>query len=73
MHLFDSNCTITKYVTLEQILEEFFHIRLEFHEKRKLVLLDNLEMKLLKLENKFRFYVCGCKRREHYSQQQKNS
>ncbi|KAL5543375.1 hypothetical protein UlMin_007159 [Ulmus minor] len=57
MHLFDSNGIIKKYDTPEQILEEFFHIRLEFYEKRKKVLLDNLEMDLLKLENKVRFIL----------------
>ncbi|KDO83471.1 hypothetical protein CISIN_1g0004591mg, partial [Citrus sinensis] len=35
MHLFDSKGVIKKYDTPEQILEEFFHIRLEFYEKRK--------------------------------------
>ncbi|RVW87704.1 DNA topoisomerase 2 [Vitis vinifera] len=57
MHLFDSNGTIKKYETPEQILEEFFHLRLEFYEKRKRVLLDNLELELLKLENKVRFIL----------------
>ncbi|OAY66581.1 DNA topoisomerase 2 [Ananas comosus] len=57
MHLFDSNGVIKKYDTPEQILEDFFHLRLEFYEKRKKVLLDNLEMDLLKLDNKVRFIL----------------
>ncbi|CAB4268140.1 unnamed protein product [Prunus armeniaca] len=57
MHLFDPKGVIKKYDTPEQILEEFFHLRLEFYEKRKKVLLDNLEMELLKLENKVRFIL----------------
>ncbi|KAH7527866.1 hypothetical protein FEM48_Zijuj05G0012000 [Ziziphus jujuba var. spinosa] len=57
MHLFDAKGVIKKYDTPEQILEEFFHLRLEFYEKRKQVLLDNLEMELLKLENKVRFIL----------------
>ncbi|PON46642.1 DNA topoisomerase II-type [Trema orientale] len=57
MHLFDANGVIKKYDTPEQILEEFFHLRLEFYEKRKKVLLDNLELDLLKLENKVRFIL----------------
>lgn len=57
MHLFDSKGVIKKYDTPEQILEEFFHIRLEFYEKRKKVQLENLELELLKLENKVRFIL----------------
>ncbi|KAF5752648.1 DNA topoisomerase 2-like isoform X1 [Tripterygium wilfordii] len=57
MHLFDSNGVIKKYDTPEQILEEFFPLRLEFYEKRKKILLDNLEMELLKLENRVRFIL----------------
>ncbi|XP_038982287.1 DNA topoisomerase 2 [Phoenix dactylifera] len=57
MHLFDSEGVIKKYDTPEQILEDFFHLRLEFYAKRKKVLLDNLEMDLLKLDNKVRFIL----------------
>nr|GMC86459.1 DNA topoisomerase 2-like [Ipomoea batatas] len=57
MHLFDSRGVIKKYDTPEQILEEFFKIRLEFYEKRKRVLLENLETELLKLDNKVRFIL----------------
>ncbi|GJX51727.1 DNA topoisomerase 2-like protein, partial [Tanacetum coccineum] len=35
MHLFDANGVIKKYDTPEQILEDFFHLRLDFYEKRK--------------------------------------
>ncbi|XP_022982562.1 DNA topoisomerase 2 isoform X1 [Cucurbita maxima] len=57
MHLFDANGVIKKYDTPEQILEEFFPLRLEFFEKRKRNLLENLETELLKLENKVRFIL----------------
>ncbi|OVA09460.1 DNA topoisomerase II [Macleaya cordata] len=57
MHLFDSKGVIKKYDNPEQILEEFFHVRLELYEKRKKVLLDNLELELLKLDNKVRFIL----------------
>ncbi|CAK9140400.1 unnamed protein product [Ilex paraguariensis] len=57
MHLFDSEGVIKKFDTPEQILDEFFHIRLEFYEERKKVLQDNLEMELLKLDNKVRFIL----------------
>ncbi|XWS74969.1 hypothetical protein CRYUN_Cryun01aG0044300 [Craigia yunnanensis] len=57
MHLFDSRGIIKKYDTPEEILEEFFHLRFEFYEKRKKFLLYNLEMELLKMENKVRFIL----------------
>ncbi|XP_057870528.2 DNA topoisomerase 2 [Cryptomeria japonica] len=57
MHLFDANGAIQKYETPEQILECFYHIRLEFYVKRKRVLLDNLQIELLKLDNKVRFIL----------------
>ncbi|URE07085.1 hypothetical protein MUK42_20585 [Musa troglodytarum] len=57
MHLFDPNGVIKKYDNSEQILEEFFHLRYEFYEKRKKALLDNLELQLLKLDNKVRFIL----------------
>ncbi|XP_022152632.1 DNA topoisomerase 2 isoform X2 [Momordica charantia] len=57
MHLFDSNGVIKKYDTPEQILEEFFPLRLEYYEKRKMNLLENLERELLQLENKVRFIL----------------
>ncbi|XP_073285631.1 DNA topoisomerase 2-like [Primulina huaijiensis] len=55
MHLFDSSGLIKKYDTPEQILEEFFDIRLDFYDKRKKALMANLENDLLKCENKYRF------------------
>eukprot|EP01018_Ginkgo_biloba_P032588 Gb_11673 [translate_table: standard] len=57
MHLFDPKGVIQKYETPEQILEAFFHIRLEFYIKRKKVQLDNLQLDLLKLDNKVRFIL----------------
>ncbi|EFH59729.1 hypothetical protein ARALYDRAFT_898932 [Arabidopsis lyrata subsp. lyrata] len=57
MHLFDRKGVIKKYATPEQILEEFFELRLEYYEKRKETMLKNLEIELLKLENKVRFIL----------------
>ncbi|XP_058080645.1 DNA topoisomerase 2-like [Magnolia sinica] len=54
---FDARGVIKKYDSPEKILEEFFHLRLEFYVKRKKVMLDNLEIKLLRLFNKVRFII----------------
>ncbi|CAN6253652.1 unnamed protein product [Urochloa humidicola] len=58
MHLFDSDGKIRKYDTPEQILEEFYKLRLQFYIKRKQVLLENKKLDLKKLENKVRFILC---------------
>ncbi|XP_059629465.1 DNA topoisomerase 2-like isoform X2 [Cornus florida] len=55
MCLFNREGMIKKYDTPIQILEEFIPIRLEFYEKRKKYVLCNLEMELLKLENKVKY------------------
>ncbi|GJU89399.1 DNA topoisomerase 2 [Tanacetum coccineum] len=55
MHLFDANGVIKKYDTPEQILEDLFHLRLDFYEKRRVTLLRQLGKASLLLENKVRF------------------
>ncbi|PPR98423.1 hypothetical protein GOBAR_AA22235 [Gossypium barbadense] len=57
MHLFDSRGMIKKYDTPEEILDEFYHLRLEFYEKRRKHMLDTLELELLKMDNKVRFIL----------------
>uniref|UniRef100_A0A7N0TUR6 DNA topoisomerase 2 n=1 Tax=Kalanchoe fedtschenkoi TaxID=63787 RepID=A0A7N0TUR6_KALFE len=57
MHLFDAKGVIKKYDNPEQILEDFYHLRLEFYENRKRVMLGNLESELLKLDNRVRFIL----------------
>ncbi|KAI9116615.1 hypothetical protein K1719_012273 [Acacia pycnantha] len=57
MHLFDAEGKIKKYDTPEQILEEFFPLRLEYYERRKKYKLGNLERLLLVLDNKVRFIL----------------
>ncbi|ESQ54348.1 hypothetical protein EUTSA_v10024219mg [Eutrema salsugineum] len=57
MHLFDEKSVIKKYATPEQILEEFFDLRLQYYEKRKKIMLENMELELLKIENKVKFIL----------------
>ncbi|TKY49610.1 DNA topoisomerase 2 [Spatholobus suberectus] len=57
MHLFDAEGKIKKYDNPEQILEEFFPLRLEYYERRKKHILNNLERLLLVLDNKVRFIL----------------
>ncbi|CAL5213936.1 unnamed protein product [Lathyrus oleraceus] len=57
MHLFDAEGKIKKFETPEQILEEFYPLRLEYYEKRKKYILANLQRLLLILDNKVRFIL----------------
>lgn len=52
---FDRHGKIKKYDSAEEILKEFYSIRLEFYNLRKEYLLKTLEEELRKLENKVRF------------------
>ncbi|KAI5070065.1 hypothetical protein GOP47_0014408 [Adiantum capillus-veneris] len=57
MHLFDAKGRIQKFNSPEQILEAFFNVRLELYVRRKEVQLRNLQLELLKVENKVRFVI----------------
>ncbi|MED6185751.1 DNA topoisomerase 2 [Stylosanthes scabra] len=57
MHLFDADGKIKKFDNPEQILEEFFPLRLEYYVRRKKYKLDTLERVLLILDNKVRFIL----------------
>lgn len=43
MHLFNEEGAIQKYSSVNQIIKEFFKIRMEFYEKRKKYMIDTLE------------------------------
>ena len=53
MVLFDPKGQIHRYETANDILVEFFQVRLQFYEKRKKYLVDKLSNELLKLSNKY--------------------
>jgi DNA topoisomerase-2 len=52
---FDPQGRIHKYATVLDIMEEFYHIRLRYYEKRKQYHLDELQRELDKLTNQARF------------------
>ena len=60
MHLFDTHGRIIKYNSPEEILEEFYNLRLSFYEKRKEHLLKILRKDRLTLSNKARFVEEVC-------------
>jgi DNA topoisomerase-2 len=60
MQLFNEQGRIIKYDTPEDILEEFYRVRLDFYEKRKAHLLEILRKERLMLSNKARFVEEVC-------------
>ncbi|KAJ5884702.1 DNA topoisomerase II eukaryotic-type [Penicillium taxi] len=52
---FDPEGRITKYATVDDILKEFFTVRLKYYEKRKQYQLSELQRVLEKLSNQARF------------------
>jgi DNA topoisomerase-2 len=57
MVLFDRNLKIRKYNQIEDILEEFYELRISYYERRKTYLLSNLKRDLEILDNKVRFIL----------------
>ena len=60
MHLFNAEGQIVKYPNPEDIMEEFFSIRLDFYVKRKAQLVEKLQSQQLMLSNKARFVEEVC-------------
>jgi DNA topoisomerase-2 len=60
MHLFDTEDSIIKYAEPEDILKEFFELRMEFYGKRKDLLLQKLRREQKMLSNKARFVEEVC-------------
>jgi len=61
MHLFDGEGRIKKYGSPEEILNEFYPLRLKYYEKRKQYLVDTLTKEWSKLDNKVRFILAVVK------------
>jgi DNA topoisomerase-2 len=55
MHLFNAKFKLQKYANVEEIIDEFYGVRLSTYEKRKKYLVDALESKLEKLSNRARY------------------
>eukprot|EP00095_Tigriopus_kingsejongensis_P003419 maker-scaffold1323_size47899-snap-gene-0.11 protein:Tk03419 transcript:maker-scaffold1323_size47899-snap-gene-0.11-mRNA-1 annotation:"hypothetical protein DAPPUDRAFT_329527" len=60
MVLFDAKGCLRKYENVLEIMREFFHLRLNFYEKRKNYLEGMLEAESLKLSNQARFILEKC-------------
>ena len=55
MHMFNSECKLHKYATVEEIIDDFYGVRMELYKKRKAYLVEAMEKKLVKLSNRARY------------------
>lgn len=55
MHMFDADRKLHKYNTIEEIIGDFYDVRLSMYRTRKDYLINLLENKLVKLSNKARY------------------
>jgi DNA topoisomerase-2 len=55
MNLFNAEDKLTKYDSIDAIIDDYFGIRLGYYNDRKMNLIENLERELLILSNKVRY------------------
>ena len=55
MHMFNNDCKLRKYASVEEIIEDFYDVRLAMYSKRKKYLIQDLQNKLIKLSNRARY------------------
>ena len=55
MHLFDDKDKLKKYTSIEQIMDDYFTVRLALYQKRKDYLMSELEKEVLLLNSKMKF------------------
>jgi DNA topoisomerase-2 len=55
MHMFDAERKLHKYESINEIIDDFYKVRIDVYGKRKAYLIDILEKKLVKLSNKARY------------------
>jgi len=55
MNMFDANEKLKKYNTPEEIVDDYYPVRMEYYQKRKTYLLDALRKELLVLSNRARY------------------
>ena len=63
MHLFDKNGIIKKYSSPDEILKEFYSLRLEYYDKRKTHKLKLMESELEFINNKIKFILAVIKKK----------
>ena len=57
MHMFNHEFKLHKYASVEEIIDDFYHIRLATYGKRKAHLVDEFKKRLVKLSNRARYIL----------------
>ena len=55
MHMFDANCRLHKYTTVEEIIHDFYLTRIQVYRNRKAALLSDMRALLVKLSNRAKY------------------
>ena len=55
MNLFNSDDKLKKYESVEEIIDDYYQIRLEYYEDRKEYMIDTLEREIMILSNKAKY------------------
>ena len=57
MHMFNHEFKLHKYATVEEIMDNFYGVRLDIYGKRKASLIKDMQKKLMKLSNRARYIL----------------
>ena len=55
MHMFNSEFKLHKYTSVEEIIDDYFVVRLNAYQARKTYMVDALQRDLMLLSNKARY------------------
>jgi DNA topoisomerase-2 len=57
MHLFDADCRLHKYKSIEEIIDDFFLTRMKMFAKRKAAQVDEMNHALVRLSNRAKYIL----------------
>jgi len=57
MHLFNHECKLHKYESIQEIIDEFYEVRIQTYQKRKDALVLEMEKLLLRLSNRAKYIL----------------
>lgn len=55
MHMFNAECKLQKYSSPEEIIDDFYGVRIGLYQKRKAYLISEMEQKLVRLSNRAKY------------------
>jgi len=59
MHMFNKDSKLHKYASVEEIIEEFYDVRISMYSKRKVYMIQALQNKLIKLSNRAKYIMAS--------------